>query len=100
MAELKGLFSKLYTDANDVFDLVSNITKTNENQEVLERVSQSLISVKDYVADYITDTFDTKSYTENMTIYNKFLICMKSIANILDEVSRKTEKLEDKNSNN
>ena len=81
----------LFTDAVDVLELVNNLVKTNENQDILERVSQSLISVKDYVADYVANTFDSKSYTENLHTYNKFLICMQSISNILKEMSKKTE---------
>lgn len=90
--ELKGNFAKTYDDIEDTLEKINSLTKTSENQSVLERVIKSLNSMKDMIQFYITNTFDTKSYIENSTTYKKYLTALQVISNILKEVDSKGSK--------
>ena len=90
--ELKGNFAKTYDDIEDTLEKINSLTKTSENQSVLERVVKSLNSMKDMIQFYITNTFDTKSYIENSATYKKYLTALQVISNILKEVDSKGSK--------
>ena len=90
--ELKGNFAKTYDDIEDTLEKINSLTKTSENQSVLERVTKSLNSMRDMIQFYITNTFDTKSYIENSATYKKYLTALQVISNILKEVDSKGSK--------
>ena len=91
----KDLFSNIYEDADDIIEKISLIVKTDENTEVLSNLIKSLSDIKEYVADYIVNVFDSKTYAENDIVYNKFLVCFKAAENILKELEKNTDNNEE-----
>ena len=87
---LKTDFSKLYDDCVTYVDRINKLDKNEKTLEVLDKTITSLISLKQYIYSYITDTFDTKTYFENQCIYQKCLVCLAAINNVLEELAKDT----------
>ena len=91
--ELKRLFVNLYTSCDDILNRIDNL-------DSLSRISTSLYDMKIYISDYLASVFNTKSYIENDIAFNKFLIVIKSITDIMEDIAKKTEREEKNKENN
>ena len=84
--EQKHQFFKLFTSCNDIMSKISNIEIDNINITVISKVTKSLASLKEYLNDYITYSFDQKSYIENDIVLDRFILTFNSISTILDSI--------------
>ena len=86
--ELKGKCSKVYTNCIEIIEQLSNVPKTTLNQEVIEELIKDLINLKTYTVDYISNVFDSKSYSENRVWYDKTEAIMAGVKNVLEELTK------------
>lgn len=94
IAELKKLFGELYTSCNDLLEKINSIDTDDDMIDVLSRMTMTLYSLKNYIGDYITTTFSSKSYIENDVTFNRFLAILNSVSNITNEIVKiRDEKL-------
>ena len=94
IAELKKLFGELYTSCNDLLEKINYIDTDDDMIDVLSRMTMTLYSLKNYIGDYVTTTFSSKSYIENDVTFNRFLAILNSVSNITNEIVKiRDEKL-------
>lgn len=84
--ELKNRYLDMYDMTSDVIDRISSITVTEDKTFVIDYVSTTLSNLRDMIVDYINDVYKTKSYTENLINYNRFLASLNGINKILEEI--------------
>lgn len=90
--ELKKNFSTTYGDISDYIEKINKIVKTTDNIGILEKLTSSLFSLEEYLSYYIINTFNTKSYMENSIIFQKFLVSLVAIKNVLSEMEKEKPK--------
>ena len=90
--ELKMNCSNIYNDCVDIIEQLSNVPKTSFNKDVIESVLHDLINLKQYTIEYVTNVFDSKSYSENKVWYNKTKVVMDAVRNVLKELVKQTKK--------
>lgn len=89
--ELKKQYLEVYATITDVLSRTNKIPKTSQNMSVLEFIINKLMELKDIVQFYLSNTFDTKTYVENMVNYQQYLATLNTINRLLKEISRKKE---------
>lgn len=86
--ELKTLYEDLYNRIVTLYDKVNEIPKDDDLIKVYNFVTDNLADMKEYVYDYMTSTFDNKTYLENMINYKKYLSTLNVINGILEEIRK------------
>lgn len=86
--ELKDLYQDLYNRIITLYDKVNDIPKDDELIKVYNFVIDNLSDLKQFVYDYLTNTFDNKTYLENMVNYKKYLSTLNVINGILEEIRK------------
>lgn len=94
--ELKSNFTKLYDSTNSIIERINDIPSNENYLASITFVSEKLSELRTMVADYMNNVYSTKSYMENAINYNRFLSVLKSINDILDEISRELSSEEPK----
>lgn len=94
--ELKSNFTKLYDSTNSIIERINDIPSNENYLASITFVSEKLSELRTMVADYMNNVYSTKSYMENAINYNRFLSVLKSINDILDEISREVSSEEPK----
>ena len=88
ISELKKQFGALYSSIDDTLVKINN-TETDENNiEVVQKITDVLVTTKRYIMDYLTVHFPAKSFLENDIMYNRFLSIVFSISNVLEEMGK------------
>ena len=90
--ELKKQYLEVYSTITDVLTRTNKIQKTTQNIKVLEFIINKLIELKDIVQFYLSNTFDTKTYMENMVNYQQYLVTLNTINRLLKEINVKKGK--------
>lgn len=92
--ELKKLYNDLYTYTDDLLKKMNDLDVEEDTLDVISRTSSQLYQLKIYLRDYMTKTFNTKSFVENDVYFNRFSSIIYSIGNIVDRlVVKRREKL-------
>ena len=89
--ELKQLYINLYNMINPLIDKINNIPKTEQNIPVLTFVVQKTTELKDLINYYLTNTYQTRTYLENVMNYQQYLALLNTINQILDEIPTENE---------
>lgn len=89
--ELKNQYLQLYDMTSEIIDRISSINISEDITFVVDYVSTTLSNLRDMVVDYINDVYKTKSYTENLINYNRFLATLSGINKILEEIDKTEE---------
>jgi hypothetical protein len=88
VGELKGLYSKLYYSIDDIYNKLNSVDNIKPDAaKIVTRLSNTLDELKSYIEDYLSKTFDTKSYIENMVIYQKYLVIFNSVNKVLEKIN-------------
>lgn len=90
--ELKKLFMDLHANCTNIIEMVDDMPKNEDMLKITEFINKSLEDTKQYILDYISNTFDSKSYMENMAEFQKYIAVLYSIRNVLDELKPNTSK--------
>lgn len=89
--ELKNKYLDMYDMTNDIIDRIGMVTIEEDITFAIDYVSTTLSNLREMVVDYINDVYQTKSYTENLINYNRFLAILSGINKILDEILKTKE---------
>lgn len=89
--ELKKQYLEVYATITDVLTRCNKIPKTTQNMKVVEFIINKLVEFKELVNFYLSNTFDTKTYVENMVNYQQYLATLNTINKLLKEINTKKE---------
>lgn len=90
--QLKRQYSDLYSSCNDIIDRIADIEAEGDVLNVINMTSGAMIEIKHNIADYLVDIFPTKSYIENDTKYNMFLMNINGVVQVFEELVKKVAK--------
>ena len=88
ITELKKQYADLFNSCDDMIDKISTIETTEVTVVAVNRITNILMNLKNYITDYLYTQFASKSYYENDVTFNRFLAIFKSISNILNDISK------------
>lgn len=94
--ELKTNFGKIYDTTSSLIDRLNDIPTNDTYMASINFVSNQLADLRQMVTDYMNNVYSTKSYMENSINYNKFLMTLKGINDILEEIYKELDKQESK----
>lgn len=84
--ELKKLFAEMYSSTDDLLNKINSIDSNEYNIEIMSRISMVMYSLKQYISDYMINTFATKSYIENDIAFNRFLSILNSVSSVIEDL--------------
>ena len=90
--ELKGLYQQMYTSCDELLDRINNLEFTEDSLPVMTRITYALYDLKKYISEYIISIFPRKSYIENDIAFNRFLMILNSVKDILCRYQKKSER--------
>ena len=90
--ELKGLYQQMYTSCDELLDRINNLEFTEDSLPVMTRITYALYDLKKYISEYIISIFPRKSYIENDIAFNRFLMILNSVKDILSRYQKKSER--------
>lgn len=90
--ELKKLYVLLIEKAESIFNLTQEITKTDDTVKLIDYVLNTLMDLKTYLGDYVSDVYDNRTYLQNNVNFQKFLAIFDSIHAIFQEIVKMDEK--------
>ena len=90
--ELKKLFGNLYNGVDELLDRLNELEISETNKYAINKISKDLCDIKTTIADYILYIFNTKSYIENDIAFNRFLMILNSVKDILEKYKKKSDK--------
>jgi len=88
--ELKQQYIDLFDSISDIVSRVNKITKTTDNTNVIEFVTNKMIELKELVHYYLNSTYNTKTYIENTMNYQQYILILNAINKMLKEIIPKT----------
>ena len=94
--ELKNQYKELYSSTDDLIDRLSNFCADESNYHVINKVSDALRRVRQYLGDYFVYTFPTKTFIENDIMYNEFLYIVSRISSVLEKFAKQVEEEDEK----
>ena len=90
--ELKGLYQQMYTSCDELLDRINNLDYTEDSLPIMTRITYALYDLKKYISEYIISIFPRKSYIENEISFNRFLMILNSVKDILSRYQKKSER--------
>ena len=92
ITELKALYITVYKKCGTISDMLTGIRRDEETIQIVEYISNTLIDLKEYVNDYINKVFDSKTYIENLSQLQKYIMIFNAINKVFEQIkSEKTE---------
>ena len=100
--ELKDQFIELYSIIGSTLVRINDISKSNENINVLKFITEKLLELREMIDFNITTAYQTRTYIENNIIYQQCIATLNAIADIIDNIPKldgrdEDEEEEDKN---
>lgn len=99
--ELKDQFIELYSIIGSTLVRINDISKSNENINVLKFITEKLLELREMIDFNITTAYQTRTYIENNIIYQQCIATLNAIADIIDNIpkldGRDEDQEEDKN---
>ena len=90
--ELKQNYQQMYIACDDILTKIATVTNYNDASGVLRRVVNMTNDLKKYIEFYLTNTYNTKSYIDNVVNFQKYLTILNGIRNVLKDTSEGTAK--------
>lgn len=91
--ELKNNFVKIFDSTGEIIERINNIPTDENFLATTNFVSTQLGDLREYIVDYINNVYSTKSYMENSIVYNRILVILNQINQVLAEL---TDDMEEK----
>lgn len=89
--ELKDLYIAVYNKCGSILELITGIRKDEETVQIIEYISNTLIDLKQYVNDYMNDVFDSKTYMENLSQLQKYIMILTAINKVFTQIRLENE---------
>ena len=91
---LKINYIELHKTITIILERLNTVVKDTYNLQILDFVIDTMERLKEYVKDYLTETFDTKTYQENFLFYQQVLITIKKISDMIPQIDFKVDNKE------
>lgn len=91
--ELKNNFVKIFDSTGEIIERINDIPTDENFLATTNFVSTQLGDLREYIVDYIENVYSTKSYMENSIVYNRILVILNQINQVLVEI---TDDMEEK----
>lgn len=85
--ELKTLYTNVHAKCGELISSISDMPKDPNKVKVYDYVINSLTDLQKYITDYLSNIFDSKSYIENLTEFQKYLTILDTINNVFSELN-------------
>lgn len=89
--ELVTNYIGLYNLVDSIHEKLERVPKTDETINVVEFTSRKTEEIKMLIQKYVSDTYATKTYLENLTNYYQFIAAVKKIERGLATIERKKD---------
>lgn len=86
--ELKNQFIELYSIIGSTLVRINDISKTNENINVLKFITEKLLELREMIDFNITTAYQTRTYIENNIIYQQCIAILNAIGDIIDNIPK------------
>ena len=86
--ELKNQFIELYSIIGSTLVRINDISKSNENINVLKFVTEKLLELREMIDFNVTTAYQTRTYIENNIIYQQCIATLNAIAEIIDNIPK------------
>ena len=86
--ELKNQFIELYSIIGSTLVRINDISKSNDNINVLKFVTEKLLELREMIDFNITTAYQTRTYIENNIIYQQCIATLNAIAEIIDNIPK------------
>lgn len=94
---IKDSYIELYNNITNTSKRLIDVNRSSSNISTINFLNENLNSLKNMVRDALTDSFNTKSLTENEIILQKFISIYSMILKIVERLANKEEKDDKKN---
>ena len=86
--ELKDQFIELYSIIGSTLVRINDISKSNENINILKSITEKLLELREMIDFNITTAYQTRTYIENNIIYQQCIATLNAIADIIDNIPK------------
>ena len=86
ITELKALYITVYKKCGTISEMLAGIKKDEETIQIIEYISNTLIDLREYVNDYINKVFDSKTYIENLSQLQKYIMIFNAINKVFEQI--------------
>ena len=86
--ELKNQFIELYSIIGSTLVRINDISKTNENINVLKFITEKLLELREMIDFNITTAYQTRTYIENNIIYQQCIATLNAIGDIINNIPK------------
>ena len=86
--ELKNQFIELYSIIGSTLVRINDISKSNENINVLKFITEKLLELREMIDFNVTTAYQTRTYIENNIIYQQCIATLNAIAEIIDNIPK------------
>lgn len=90
--ELKNQYSQLYNSCDDISRKINDLPLEEDSIVFISKISATVSDLKKYISDYLTYTFNQKSFIENDIMFNRFLSIIQSISTALGKFQKRVDK--------
>ena len=87
ITELKALYITVYNKCGTISEMLASVKKDEETIQIIEYISNTLIDLREYVNDYINKIFDSKTYIENLSMLQKYIMIFNSINKVFEQIN-------------
>ncbi len=87
--DLKTNYLTMYDTIVGIIERLGDVTSSEDNVPVIEYITSECTRLKDMITDYVNSVYQTRSHTENLINYNRFLAVLAGINKILEEMNKK-----------
>lgn len=84
--ELKNNFVELYSIIGSTLVRINDISKTNDNINILKFITEKLLELREMIDYNITTAYQTRTYIENNIIYQQCIATLNTIAEIIEQI--------------
>jgi hypothetical protein len=89
--ELKELYISVYNKCTTITDMMTEVKRDEATIQIIEYISNTLLDLKQYVNDYINDIFDSKTYVENLSQLQKYIMVFNAVNKVLAQIKAENE---------
>ena len=84
--ELKNQFIEMYSIIGSTLVRINDISKSNDNINILKFVTEKLLELREMIDYNITVAYSTRTYIENNIIYQQCIATLNAVADIIDNI--------------
>ena len=89
--ELRHNYMRVFNTCNGIIENIKLIPKTSTNLDALGFVNDKLEELKDFIADYISNSYHTKTYLENEENYHYYIVILNKVDKLFKELAPKNQ---------